>query len=61
MFSAHVVYKSRADADFVVQFCLLIDNIFPQELGMFMSCLTVVGNNGNPITKICKSSILEFK
>lgn len=32
-----------------------------QELGMFMSCLTIVGNNGDPIIKICKSSILEFK
>ena len=41
---------------------ILIKSMFSsQELGMFMSCLTVVGNNGNPIYKICKSRILEFK
>ena len=32
-----------------------------QELGMFMSCLSVVGTNGNDIERSCKSSILEFK
>ena len=32
-----------------------------QELGMFMSCLSVVGVNGEDIEKSCKSSILEFK
>lgn len=32
-----------------------------QELGMFMSCLSVVGTDGEDIERSCKSSILEFK
>ena len=59
---AQSVYTSHAG---ILHFnCVLYhfnDPLNSQELGMFMSCLTIVGNNGDPINKICKSSILEFK
>ena len=35
--------------------------MFCQELGMFMSCLTVIGSHNNSIDQSCKSSILQFK
>lgn len=39
----------------------LPESVANQDLGMFMSCLSVNGINGNSIETSCKSSILEFK
>ena len=34
---------------------------YTQELGMFMSCLTMSGKDGEQLFLTCRSSLLEFR